>query len=157
MYLGLCPVGAEGTTYAMLTTFSNLAGTVAFDVSTALTQVWDVDEETLIEGDFQGIFNLSLLCTVVAPLPLVLIHLIPKNQADQQELLKDKKLTYWAGVTFLVVMIATMLATFAESIHVVWFEDVGLNNDDYNWSDNAYGSTTVMRRLGRAMAGRTGT
>ena len=52
MYLGLCPVGAEGTTYAMLTTFSNLAGTVAFDVSTALTQVWDVDEETLLEGDY---------------------------------------------------------------------------------------------------------
>jgi len=44
-YLGLCPKGSEGTTYAMLTTFSNLAGTIAFDISTALTEVWDVSSE----------------------------------------------------------------------------------------------------------------
>jgi len=150
MYLGLCPVGAEGTTYAMLTTFSNLAGTVAFDISTALTAVWDVDEETLEKGDFQGIFKLSLLCTLVAPLPLVLINLIPKNQIAQQELLKDKKPTYWAGATFLFVMIATMLATFGESIYVVMFEGGGGENDDYSWSDNVYGSGIgAARQLSR--------
>ena len=36
-YIAMCPDGSEGATYAMLTTLSNMAGTVAFDISTLLT------------------------------------------------------------------------------------------------------------------------
>ena len=144
MYLGMCPEGSEGTTYAMLTTFSNLAGTIAFDISTLLTLVWSVDEDTLVAGDFigeryfvcnifninsdnihdlaplvTGVRNLSLLCTFVAPIPLLAINLIPKNRADQDVLLKETEKNFWCGVTFIVIMIATMFGTFYESIHTV--------------------------------------
>ena len=103
----------------MLTTFSNLAGTIAFDISTLLTLIWDVDEETLEAGEFKGVKNLSLLCTLVAPLPLLFIGLIPRNRSDQDTLLEEKDKNYWCGVAFIVIMAATMFGTFYESIHTV--------------------------------------
>lgn len=125
MYLGLCPPGSEGTTYAMLTTWSNLAGSLAFDISTALTVVWDVSSQTISEGDYSGIWKLSLLCGIVGPVPLLMLGLIPKSKADQRRLQQDKTKHWGAGVIFLVVMILTLAITFVESIYEVYFRDEG--------------------------------
>ena len=140
MYLGLCPAGSEGTTYAMLTTFSNLAGSLAFDISTALTSVWDVSSSAIAAGDYSGVWKLSLLCGLIGPLPLVLLGLIPKDKADQQELQQDTKRHYWRGVTFIVVMIVTLAITFTESIYEIYY------HDDGDLEDN-------QRRLKRLMVG----
>ena len=110
---------SEGTTYAALTTFANLAGTVAFDLSTLLTKVWDVSQSALQEGDFSGVFKLSLLCTFAAPVPLLLINLIPADRASQDAMLAEKKRTWIAGVVFVGALLGTMALTFAESIYEV--------------------------------------
>jgi hypothetical protein len=123
MYLGLCPKGSEGTTYAMLTTWSNLAGSLAFDISTALTTVWDVSSETIAAGNYTGVWKLSLFCGLVGPVPLLLLGLIPKNRDDQCKLQKDTKKHYWMGVIFIAVMIITLIITFVESIYEVLSEE----------------------------------
>jgi hypothetical protein len=117
MYLGLCPPGSEGTTYALLTTWSNLAGSLAFDISTALTAVWDVSSHTISEGDYSGVWKLSLLCGLIGPIPLLMLGLIPKNKEDQRQLQQDTTRHYWAGFIFLFVMIITLAITFIESIY----------------------------------------
>jgi BT1 family len=119
MYLGLCPPGSEGLTYAMLTTWSNLAGSLAFDISTALTMVWDVSSETIAAGDYSGIWKLTLLCGLIGPVPLLLLGLIPKNKQDQRKLQADNSRHYWAGVAFISVMILTLFITFVESVYEV--------------------------------------
>ena len=43
----MCPDGAEGTTYAILTTMTNVALAAAFDLGTHFTTFWDVSNETL--------------------------------------------------------------------------------------------------------------
>ena len=50
MFVMLCPHGAEGTTFALLTTISSLAGTVASDLGTVLTSFWDVSNTSLADG-----------------------------------------------------------------------------------------------------------
>ncbi len=125
MYLGLCPPGSEGTTYAMLTTWSNLAGSLAFDISTALTSVWDVSSETISEGNYSGVWKLSLLCGLIGPIPLLLLGLIPKSKEDQRTLQQDTTKHYWAGVIFLVVMVLTLAITFVESVYEVYFNKEG--------------------------------
>lgn len=141
MYLGLCPPGSEGTTYAMLTTWSNLAGSLAFDISTALTVVWDVSTETIKAGDYSGIWKLSLLCGLIGPVPLILLGLIPRNKEDQRKLQQDTSRHYWAGVAFITVMILTLLVTFVESVYEVYFND---ESDDYS---------EQRRRLSRLLIG----
>jgi hypothetical protein len=126
MYLGLCPQGSEGTTYALLTTWSNLAGSLAFDISTALTVVWDVSSQTISDGDYSGVWKLTLLCGLVGPIPLLMLGLIPKNMEDQRQLQQDKSKHYWAGVIFLTVMIVTLVITFVESVYEVYFNKEGV-------------------------------
>ena len=123
MYLGLCPEGSEGTTYAMLTTWSNLAGSLAFDISTALTAVWDVSSATIESGDYSGVWKLSLVSGLAGPLPLLLLGLIPKNREDQRRLQEDQTRHYWAGVIFITVMVSTLAITFAESVYEVYFKN----------------------------------
>lgn len=120
MYLGLCPPGSEGTTYALLTTWSNLAGSMAFDISTALTDVWDVTSDTIAAGDFSGVWKLSLFCGLVGPLPLLLLGLIPTSKEDQRRLLKSTTGNWWAGVIFLSVMVLTLTITCVESVFEVY-------------------------------------
>jgi hypothetical protein len=146
MYLGLCPPGSEGTTYAMLTTWSNLAGSLAFDISTALTVIWDVSSETIAAGEYTGVWNLSLLCGIVGPIPLLLLGLIPKNKNDQTRLQKDKTKNRLAGIIFLTVMIMTLAITFIESVFEVYsHEDAGGDEIDDN---------ERRRRLKRLISGR---
>ena len=129
MYLGLCPKGSEGTTYAMLTTMSNLAGSLAFDISTALTVVWDVSSDTIAAGDYTGVWKLSLLCGLVGPVPLLLLGLIPKDKEDQRKLQQETKKYYWMGTTFVLVMVCTLIITFVESVYEVCFFDEGSSNE----------------------------
>lgn len=42
----MCPDGAEGTTYAILTTMSNVAMAAASNIGTMFTVIWDVDNDT---------------------------------------------------------------------------------------------------------------
>jgi MFS family permease len=51
MFLVMCPEGAEGASYAMLTTLSNLAGTISYSVAAALALIWDVSSDTLSAGN----------------------------------------------------------------------------------------------------------
>jgi hypothetical protein len=144
MYLGLCPPGSEGTTYAMLTTWSNLAGSLAFDISTALTVVWDVSSQTISEGNYSGVWKLSLLCGLLGPIPLLMLGLIPKSKEDQRRLQQDQSKHWGAGVIFLAVMILTLVITFVESIYEVYFHVEGeVEAVDEN----------VQRRLKRLMVG----
>lgn len=148
MYLGLCPPGSEGTTYAMLTTWSNLAGSLAFDISTALTVVWDVGSQTIADGDYSGVWKLSLLCGLVGPIPLLMLGLIPKNKEDQRRLQQDETRHWGAGVIFITVMIVTLAITFVESVYEVYFHEEA----DYEELEDG-ANDAVRRRLKRLLVG----
>jgi hypothetical protein len=142
-------------TSAMLTTWSNLAGSLAFDISTALTMVWDVSSETIASGEYSGIWKLTLLCGLIGPVPLLLLGLIPKNKEDQRKLQASNSRNYWAGVAFISVMILTLFITFVESIYEVYFNDEAATNDSVADAADGGGSGDEQRfrRLKRLMVG----
>ena len=49
----------------MLTTLSNLAGTVANSLAGSLATVWDVSNDALASHDYDGMWKLTLLCGCV--------------------------------------------------------------------------------------------
>jgi hypothetical protein len=122
--LGLCPEGSEGTTYALLTTFSNLAGTIAFDISTILADLprFDVSSATLAAGDFSGVLSLTIIAALVSPLPLIFLYLIPEGKEEQKILQQDTRKFFWCGVIFVLVMTITLLLTFSESVYTIFVE-----------------------------------
>jgi hypothetical protein len=42
----LCPAGIEGMSFALLTTMTSMGGTVAAEIGSFLTTIWDVSNET---------------------------------------------------------------------------------------------------------------
>lgn len=115
-YLGLCPPGAEGTSYSMLTTLSNVAGAIGSDIGTLMAGVWDVGNQAIESGDWSGIWKLTLLTSLIQPLGLCLLFLLPRDVAHQKAMQKCDKRSFWGGAGFLTFLVVawswTIIQTF---------------------------------------------
>ena len=108
MFLGMCPEGAEGASYAMLTTLSNLAGTVAYSIAAAMANIWDVSIDTLQNHNYDGMWKLTLLCGCIQLVGLLFIQLLPNGVADQLALQSSSIASKPAGIVFLFVVFASL-------------------------------------------------
>lgn len=79
----MCPAGAEGASYAMLTTLTNLSATVAYSVAAGCADIWDVKNSTLADHDYEGMWKLTVLCGAIQIVPLAFIWMLPTNNEEQ--------------------------------------------------------------------------
>ncbi|CAM9748257.1 unnamed protein product [Ascophyllum nodosum] len=119
MYLRMCPEGSEGATYATLTTFGNIAMTCAGSVGTLLSKIWDVGNEAFRNNDVSGLWKLTILTSLIAPIPLVLLRLLPASAEDQETLRLDTKRSVRGGATFLFVLLGSLMWTLGEAFYVL--------------------------------------
>jgi hypothetical protein len=117
MYMRLCPDGSEGASYAMLTTFSNIALVCSSNVGNLISGIWDVSNDAMRRNDVTGLWKLSVLTSSLALLPLSLLWLLPKNPEDQLELGKSKEKSAVGGIVFLVVLFGSLLWTISTAIY----------------------------------------
>lgn len=108
MYMRLCPDGAEGASYSMLTTYSNVAFLVSSDIGNYLTSVWNVSNDALRAHDVSGLWKISLFTSVVQVLPLCVLFLLPRDAQDQDELAKSPYRSKTGGAIFLGVLFASL-------------------------------------------------
>jgi len=120
MFIMLCPEGAEGTTFALLTTISSLAGTVASSIGTFLTSIWDVSNATLSQGQFDGILKLTILTSVIQTLPIVLVFLIPNNRAEHQREIDKGVTSFWGGFILATVIFLSLTFTLAVNFSLLF-------------------------------------
>jgi hypothetical protein len=115
MYLGLCPTGLEAMTNLFLTSWSSMASSLSYDISTTLVAVLVMSCET-IAHDYGGVWRLSLLCGVLGLVPLFLLgSMMPKNKLDQDNLLlQDKSQPFGAAVTILLIAILALILTYGQ-------------------------------------------
>eukprot|EP01035_Chromulina_nebulosa_P019522 gene19522-25419_t len=91
MYMRLCPEGSEGASYAMLTTFSNIAVICASNVGNYLASIWDVSNSAMRNHNISGLWKLTLLTSILEFLPLSMLWLLPKNHEEQEQLAASKE------------------------------------------------------------------
>lgn len=120
MFIMLCPEGAEGTTFALLTTISSLAGTVSSSIGTYLTSIWDVSNATLNEGNFEGILKLTILTSFIQTLPIVLVFLIPANRTQHQKEIDQGVTSFWAGFVLAMVILFSLVFTLAVNFSLLF-------------------------------------
>ncbi|CAM9881879.1 unnamed protein product [Discosporangium mesarthrocarpum] len=116
MYISMCPDGAEGTTYAILTTLANVAGAAAYNLGTLATGLWDVSNQTLSEGNFGGMWRLTLLTSLIQPVPLLLIRYLPGSKEEQYALQQCGVRHSWGGVVLLTVLFVSLFWTVVLSL-----------------------------------------
>jgi len=89
MMVHLCPAGSEGASYAMFTTMSNSAYTLATAFSTLLLGVWDVSKEAMESGYLTGMVNLTWLTTAIQVSGVLFVGLLPRTKEDLAKLHND--------------------------------------------------------------------
>ncbi len=108
MFLGMCPEGAEGSSYAMLTTLSNLAGTVSYSFAAALSNIWNVSVPTLQAHNYTGMWKLTLLCGCIQLIGLFFLGLLPSGVAEQLANQAASVTSKPAGICFLLVIFGSL-------------------------------------------------
>lgn len=116
MYMRLCPEGAEGSSYAMLTTFGNIALVCASNVGNMLAGIWDVSNTAMRTHNYDGLWKLNTLTSCLAVLPLCLLFLLPRDAEEQDRLSKSQVRSKTAGIVFLVVLIGSLIWTTCTAI-----------------------------------------
>jgi len=123
MMVNLVPVGSEGASYAMYTTFWNSAMLLSPAISTMLLPIWDVSKAALERGELDGMFNLTLLTTAIQASPIFLLSWLPHGKEDLMALSLSTNenenphaTSRLGGGCFLIVLFGSMLYTFTVTI-----------------------------------------
>jgi hypothetical protein len=103
----------------MLTTLSNLAGTLGYSIAAAFAVIWDVSSDTLESGDNNGMWRLTLLIGCVQLFGLVFIKLLPSNMEEQIKLQKSDSTSVFAGKMFLANIFFCLIFVMAFSVITV--------------------------------------
>ena len=113
------PEGHEGASYALLTTWMNVAYEVGYDFGTLFTDWWDVSNSTLEAKEYSGLVKITILTTALQLAPICLVWMFPDNKAAVMKLLKEDTNSTVAGWIFMFVLIASILGSLAYSIDVI--------------------------------------
>ena len=100
----------------VLTTLSNMGGTVASDISSLLVGVWNVSNDAIEKHKYNGMTKLTILTSLLQLAPLPLLFLIPKDKKEQLKLQKSDESSFVAGCLFVGVLVAALLLTVVENI-----------------------------------------
>ncbi|KAL7461348.1 hypothetical protein ACHAXS_001766 [Conticribra weissflogii] len=110
MMVHLCPSGSEGASYAMFTTMSNSAYTLASALSTLLLGVWDVSKEAMERGELTGMVNLTALTTCIQVSGVLFVGFLPRTKEDLSNLHADPMSgSKLGGFAFLFVTFSSVL------------------------------------------------
>jgi hypothetical protein len=121
MFIMLCPSGNEGVTYALLTTIGNLAWTIAQDLGSGLTLIWDVRNETLAAGDFSGMLKLTLFTSLIQITPIVFVFLLPSSKSEHEALIAKQVRSFYGGAVLVAILVLGLVGSVAVNIYyIVW-------------------------------------
>ncbi|CAM9195436.1 unnamed protein product [Chrysoparadoxa australica] len=118
MYISMCPDGAEGTTYAIITTFSNVAFSVSTNIGMLLTRIWDVSNAAITAGDYAGLWKLTLLTSLLQPVPLLLLRYMPADKTEHR-LMIQKGSDWRGGAVFVAVLATSITWTVVASVYEI--------------------------------------
>lgn len=124
MFVMLCPRGAEGTTFALLTAAASLAGTVASDFGSALTDIWDVSNETLAAGDFSGVLKLTILTSLLQLSPIMFIGILPDTREEHAQAVQQGHTSFWGGFILTVVIFASLFFTVLLNVAMLYWSQI---------------------------------
>ena len=109
LYLAVCPKGSEGTAYSLLTSLANIASTLAYAIAAGLSNIWDVSNDTIEDGNYGGLWKLTLLCMVFVIPSLTLITYLHKNYEQTLVIHKKNEIDVNVGKIFISVVIVGIL------------------------------------------------
>jgi hypothetical protein len=130
MFLSLIPPGTEGTLYALITTWQNVAGEVGYDIGTFLECIWPVSNSALENGNWGNMITLTYVTSFCQCLPVCFVYLSYKgvrvlpNNKEETKRQQNLDNTSTAGATaYFALFYGSIVASLFEAIWVIWDPD----------------------------------
>lgn len=118
MMVGMCPVNQEGATFAMFTTFSNLAMAVGSVFGNfAVANFWDCSNAAMEKGDFTGLAKLTLLTSLLQVVPVLFVRNLPDSEEEQKQLQGQSEKSCPHGGLFMFLLVASLLTAVGNAIY----------------------------------------
>mmetsp|Transcript_8414 Transcript_8414/g.27559 ORF Transcript_8414/g.27559 Transcript_8414/m.27559 type:complete len:363 (+) Transcript_8414:595-1683(+) len=133
MFFSMIPEGSEGTTYALISTFTNVAGEVGTSVGTALACGVDVSNRAISNHNWTGLLKLTLVCSGVQLLPILGVYakaplrdhslkplrLLPDNIAETKAQCLNRPPRPAGAWFFFALFVGSIVASVAQSLWVI--------------------------------------
>jgi len=119
LFLALCPKGSEGTSYAMLTSLSNLASVLAYSIAALMANIWNVSNDELSNHNYDGMYKLTLLTGIFVVPALVFLPLLPENYNEVLKIIAVGETSKIGGTIFTSVVTFALIFTIVYTFVVV--------------------------------------
>lgn len=78
-----------------------------------------VSNSAIKRHEWSGLWKLSLLTSLLQPLGLFLLCLLPKNSEDQEKLQRSDYRNRWGGLAFATFLVGALVWTLAQAIAIM--------------------------------------
>eukprot|EP00606_Chrysophyceae_sp_TOSAG23-5_P000703 GSChrysophyteH2.ASY1.ANO1.1193.1 assembled CDS len=120
MFMSICPTGAAGTSYALLTSFSNISLAIGSSIGTYFSSLWDVSNTTMANNHLDGLWYLSITTSLLSIVPLAFLYLLPGSAVEQYALRKDTTRSNIGGLLFLVGFTLSLMWVLVCNVYEIW-------------------------------------
>lgn len=129
MFLAMIPDGQEGTLYAMITTWQNVAAEVAYDIGTLLEcAITNVSNAAIEDGNWGGLIKLTYVTSAVQIVPIFFIYckfkgvaVLPNSTVETKAQWNLENYTWAGAFAFMFLFIGSIVASLFESLYVIYF------------------------------------
>ncbi|KAH8058320.1 BT1-like protein [Aureococcus anophagefferens] len=126
----MIPKGTEGTAYAMLSTWQNVAAEVGYDVGTSLDCGVNVSNSALEKGNWTGVLKLTIICGCIQFLPVFGIYvetprdkvkLLPNDIAETTAQCERGRSSWWGAFAFFFLFSASIVVSLGQALYVIYY------------------------------------
>ena len=116
----MCPPNQEGASYALFTTFSNLASSCSTVLGNlAVVNLWDCSNATLSSGHWEGIGKLTIFTSVIQLVPCFFVCLLPDSELEHKNMSDSKESSFAFGSLFMFILVASLGCAVGNAVYML--------------------------------------
>ena len=127
MFFALIPEGTEGTTYALISTWQNVAAEVGYDIGTLFDCVVNVSNSAIEAGHNRGLLKLTIITSLIQFSPILFIYcsfrgvrFLPDSIAETKEQTSASKTSQVGAAVFMFLFFGSIFASVYEAVYVIY-------------------------------------
>jgi hypothetical protein len=127
MFLTMIPDGAEGTVFALITSWLSLASQISLGLGTLLDfSIPNHSNTALREGHFESIVAMTWVTSAVQLLPIFFIYLrfrgvecLPNGRQETRAQFDKDRHCWWGAFTLVAIFISSLSAAVFQAVYFV--------------------------------------
>merc|ERR1712070_185320 len=109
MFFPMVPPGTEGTTYALISTWQNVAASVATNIGTSLACFVNVGDGAIESHNYAGMLKLTVFTSVIQLMPIFFIYgswqgvrFLPDSMEESKKQIENNGRSNFGGTMFMI-------------------------------------------------------